>query len=185
MDLNGLFAHYLQLARQHNINDISKYKPVVSRLEREGHFKDDFYLCPRRVGATYAFKDSASEFTNIENSILELQEDKDTDTDDWDCGHGTGRDDDEHHVDVSDGEDSDNGLSPAQLRNKHNGKLPSLHYKKGKSDGLKGRRDTRYDKQDYYKGYHEAVRRRFGFTDPNDKDDYWGSNPKHGKWYLS
>lgn len=189
MDLNGLYQHYLHMAEDFNINNISKYQPIVSRVDKKG--KKDWYLHPRRVDDTvYAFKDFASEYTNIDGGNVELKfhPEKETDTEDWDCGKGHGREHEEYELD-SDGEDdnsndSDNGKSPAQLRAKYNGKLPSMHYKRGKRDGLRGKEDTRYDKQDYYKGYHEGYRARFGYTDPNDRDDYWGSNPKHGKWCL-
>lgn len=188
MDLNGLYQHYLHMADNFNIINSSKYQPIVSRLNKKN--KKDFYLHPRRVNdSVYAFKDSAKEFTNVDGNEAELkfQKDKETDTEDWDCGHGPGREHEEYDLESGDDEnpdDSDNGKSPAQLRAKYNGKLPSVQYKRGKRDGLKGREDTRYDKQDYYKGYHEAYRKRFGYTDPRDRDDYWGSNPRHGKWYL-
>ncbi|KAG5358634.1 hypothetical protein CJU89_5271 [Yarrowia sp. B02] len=117
--------------------------------------RKDFWAYPRKV--KYAFVDEASDFFVEDDELVEPEEE---DVDDWDCGTDIGR----HY---------------------HNAKKSKEHFKKGKRDGDRGRPDTRYNKQEYFMGYHEAYRYKFGYEDPNGIDDYWGSNPKHGKWYLS
>lgn len=149
--------------------------------------KPDFYLYPRRVHpADSSFADKHHEFTNIDGEVeLEMDEDKETDDEDWDCGHDYGRVCDVYDIDSSEGEyDSDRGKSKAQLNIKYKGKLPSVYERRGKMDGARGRPDTRYNNQEYYKAYHRAHRRRFGYKDDDDEDDYWGSNSNHGPWYL-
>lgn len=149
--------------------------------------KQDFYLYPRRVHVgEESFADEHYEFTNIDGDVeLEMEEDKATDDEDWDCGHDYGRCSEVYDIESSEGEyDSDRGKSPAQLQSKYKGKLPSVYARRGKKDGRRGRPDTRYNNQEYYKAYHQAHRSRFGYKDDEDIDDYWGSNSNHGPWYL-
>lgn len=153
------------------------------------HGKKDFYLYPRQVQVSQpAFLDNPLEFTNIDgDEKLVYDDNKDEDLEDWDCGANPGRYFRKYNMDS----DRDDDLREFEseldntMKNALSGKKPSIYYKKGRHDGLRGRPDKRYDKQEYFKGYHEAYRERFGYTDPKDKDDYWGSNPRHGKWYLS
>lgn len=184
-------TEYMDSARRELVAIAHNYMPDEDFEEFADNDPDKkhFYQYPRRiVTGELAFGDRYEEFTNIDgdHEELQLQSDKETDYEDWDCGHDLARCSSEYEMDSDEGEfDSDSKLTVAQLNKKYKGKVPSAYYRQGVLDGKRGRPDTTYHlKMDYYKGYHAAHRMRFGFTDPKDKDDYWGSNPHHGEWYL-
>ncbi|KAG5355073.1 hypothetical protein CJU89_6897 [Yarrowia sp. B02] len=184
VDLKPAYSGILELARDPRTNNSTRYVD---------HYKGtparDYYISPRIVRANPQFEDEPSEFTNIDGEELAIheahREDRVLDVNDWDCGKAAGRPAEEYNRDSDNNiDDSDSEMSYPDLMYKYDGRLPTVHYTHGKKDGLVGLKDDRFDKQDYFKGYHESYRKRFGFTDPKDRDDYWGSHPKHGKWYL-
>ncbi|KAG5358642.1 hypothetical protein CJU89_5280 [Yarrowia sp. B02] len=182
-----LASAYDSAIRRHSV--ASKSYPEIDPYYDADPDKVDFFKYVRRIHPSHPlFSDTPTEFTNIDaGEELKLHEGHMTDEEDWDGGDETGRSHPDHDISSSSENeyDSDQGKDPVQVRAKYGGKLPSVYQKKGKIDGKRGRPDDRYNNQAYYKAYHKAYRERFGYVDNDDKDDYWGSNPDHGPWYLS
>ncbi|KAG5370195.1 hypothetical protein CJU90_1541 [Yarrowia sp. C11] len=184
-NLNPLYCQQIHLATMSN-SEHARMFLAINRQDGTEWIRDR-YLYPHRMryGKYSVFSDVASEFTKMDEDVeLKLREDQITDEDDWDCADDNGRSDSCHllksefecRFEYDYAYDSDEDKSPEELKTKYNGKPPSLMFKRGFMQAVMGVSPDE-KKTEYRRGYQYGFRKRFGYVDPDDVDEYtdmWG-----------